>query len=310
MKFKILPFIFLLSIPTLYAVCDPETKKEIMQLAREKPYELYNIIRKNFDSLNKILDSREEYSYNSFLIQLRDWNDWFECAHSYIRSLQSIKPEIKRVINRQLNELEEGRKLIKEMMEKLISYDVSSKDLVIFKKKVDPKLKKIEEILDYNFNIINQMKPTTNLKAEAIFPGHEGFFKRYRDYINKLKKHKPQGLGAKELFDRIDDFVKTQLPKRSEEAMTSFFDKLETLVYRLEEDKKKSWFGSSSIQKNIDGGKEILAVLRDRYPSIKKAQVMKKISSSKDAPNLILTAEALGVLTLLKKLLQLIKEAV
>lgn len=271
--------------------CNKEIYKEIEKLVKAKPFELFKKIRTIKYEPDKA--DQENYGYSP------DWDTWIQyvvCSNQYINAYypDSIFKEYIPLLIK-----------IREHIEQLTFYDIdlsdkelidNYKNLLLYDTKITNYIfaKALRAInKDLQFAIDSKEK---NIKASAVFPQYEKFFKTFNTLQSKQinpfsTKSIKEILQSKELgIDR------EKSPEESRTKVTDLFNKLEILRIALEND--TSWFGKSERAKKIMTIDRINnAILREYnliipfVPPIPDS-AYGKLDKTKNIPALIIAAEA------------------
>lgn len=123
-------------------------------------------------------------------------------------------------------------------------------------------------------------------KASSILPNYESFFKNYLTTKNKYNKYNKLPLDTRLPLDQIVQFLNNQsiireLRIAEKTKFKQFADTLEKLMYRFQEDMKKSWFGSANtLQKYSDLAEELRDGILQHYPGMVTEKINAKVRIS------------------------------
>ncbi len=292
---------------TLQGKCDNKVKNEIEKAAQANPYQLYSEIKKKSKGLRDIgFDEKNRYLFN---FAWNDFVDYLECAHSFIKMRGNYTTSLYKKYIEALDSIKGKIAIIVERSDEVT--EPSKKKMIADVQRLS---KETDRIFIDGLRMLHEQdktmpatwqQATIALKAKDIFPEYELFFKNYEATKKHAEKYK-RPLDSEQILDflRNQRFIGQQKNATVElKNFSQFAEVLEKLLYRLEEDKKKAWFGTSDMQKRIDYGKEILSVIFKKFPTITTSQMYHKVSLSKNASTLIVIAEASSLSDILQNLI-------
>ena len=301
MKLKNIFFMLLCSnagYNAMLAVCDETTKKIVINDSK-KPYIIYEKIQKIFNPIiNKKLNEK------TIVTAFEQWEKYTDCADVFIN-------------NPAYTSLKQSVKLAKFYTQSVLKKITHGESIDV--SKIAALLKAMDGIVITTIREIHREVPMPTAWKDAIlssmlkdlFVDHEQFFKNYEAAKKQFLKH-----GKNMDTQRIVDYVRNQSfikkdprnPAIEQNNINILADSLEKTIIKLEEDKRRAWFGKADMQLKIDNSKEILAALIKQYPLIVTAQMYQKIPLSKNTALLILLAEASSLYSILKRIENYLKK--
>lgn len=270
--------------------CTSESRNEFKKDLSDGTFALFTSIYKRIHELN-----REDIwnDTDTFIKLYNGLRSYFDCTHAYIKSqkgLQGIPKEYDNfVVN--LNKIMKsvaGFFLINKRSKIIDSSDIEAieKNIGEAKKIYDFALKEIKKESTQEWSFINK-------KKEEILPQYKGFFATY----NRVKKES-RGITPEDIrfIVSMEDLIEPDVP----ESIVNFLIRIESFKEAAINEKKKLWFGSSSLQRLINDSQEIIDGIRQLYPEL---EIVTKIARSHNEPAVILLSESGGLFIFLKHLL-------
>jgi hypothetical protein len=305
-KYILLLTFFAFFIPTIQAVCDEKTKKEFRNDLNKSPHSIYLAIQKKFHTIVKV-----GFNDEKFFDALDEWDSYVSCANNFVQIVIGT-PDVPAKYGIYIQNLQKIRNFISDSVAALqeSSNPPTPDDLERMKKHVIANIKKVELIFAASIQAINKsdVRPVKRAIEESltqIFPAYEKFFRNYYSVIAKG----PLSDDGMRYFLSVQQLVQLN-PKDSNKekaSIANFIDLLEKFKAQAEEEKKKTWFGKSELQKKINASNEIIDSLIRKYPTIITTQMVRKIPLSMNQAALIIAAESgslFDLLSLLQKHLE------
>ncbi len=262
-------------------VCDYQTRQQINK-DKKAPYQIYENIQKLF--IPVLNANMKNYYY--FTEAWKSWDAYTDCAHELITNsefkedkdiLVFAKYRIKDTVEK-INGVPDQtrlRKMLKELA------DIYSNALQVINEEVDTPL-------DWESAVLAQ-------SAEDIFPHYKiSLLLPYEE----LKKK--SAFDNKKILDFVKNLERIASGEDEQQAINNFADKIDKLIYRLEADKKRTWYSKRELQKEINDLEEIFDALNERY-IIETSLMREKISLSTDLDALIILSETKNLITIGQK---------
>jgi hypothetical protein len=301
-NYTVLISIFIFFVPTIQAKCDEATRQEIKNLIThvQGPYFFYARI----DSAKVAAFATENLikaGYNKD--KINQWNDLMDCSFEYVLAQINEKNAPKKYAQ-YITTLKEINIFLKNTIKginKLYSTDprslqANTEGLKVVKKYLKSDIKATNAIFSSSFkNIVDKVgvpeewKRNIDKDLKSIFPNYETFFATY-EKAKKLTENKE--LTPKELGYFLNIALKIPYkqgkPLAEEHAANNFVDLLEKFAYRVDQDLKASFFGSSKKEKILTESLEIIEGLKKLYPQMIPRTYFLRLPLTKDISSLIM----------------------
>jgi hypothetical protein len=276
--------IFIFFVPTIHAVCDETTKKEIAKTITA-PYKIYINFQAKFVP---VMSVDAAGFFKKAFDAWPQWRDFTDCANSFVKA-DRYQPHL------------ENLNKAKDLISNIIKGNLTNKE-VINKELASSKVN-MNEAFRFALDEINEAGRPDSWKKdvmlsspEKILPGYKQFFKDY-------------GVLGQRFVHVVDFLVEKKKVSQDKDvkSISDFADDLEKLVYLFEEEMKKSgWrlFGTSKsdLQSMISKSTLIIEELLYDYPSIITSLMAQKYYTTKNFAALVILTQAEQLHALIKKI--------